>query len=63
MSEKEKNVRKPKPSILDPYINEIKELYELGVTVTKIKDKINAISPIELSINAYHNFIKTRIKA
>jgi len=62
MSEKEKNVRKPKPSILDPYFDEIKELYEFGLAITKIRDKINNKLPIELTRGAYHHFIHNKIK-
>ena len=54
--------RKPKPSILDPYFEEIKELYEFGLAVTKIRDKINVKLPIELTRGAYHHFIHNKIK-
>ncbi len=60
--EEKRMQRKPKPSILDPYYDEIKELYEFGLAVTKIRDKINDKLPIKLTRGAYHHFIHNKIK-
>lgn len=58
----ENNVQKrKKPSILDPYFNEIKYYYDLGISIASIRKIINERAPIRLSRNAYVHFIKNNL--
>jgi len=54
--------KKRKPSILDPFTQDIKYYYDLGVSISSIRKIINEKTPIKLTSNAYQNFINTRLK-
>ena len=55
--------RKQKPSILDPFLNDIKYYYDLGINTVSISKIMNEKTPIRLSVNAYRHFIETRLKS
>ena len=53
--------RKRKPSLLDPFLEDIKYYVELGVTVPNITKIVNVKTPVKLSSTAYRHFIETRL--
>jgi len=53
--------RKQKPSLLDPFRDEIKYYYDLGVTIPNITRIMNEKTPVKMSSTAYRHFIKTKL--
>jgi len=62
MENQVKKERKTKSSILDPFKDEIKYLYDLGVSTASISRIINDKMPWDLSQPTYRNYIRDRIK-
>ncbi|NOR58627.1 MAG: hypothetical protein GQ474_08910 [Sulfurimonas sp.] len=55
-------IKKQKGSILDPYFDDIKYYYDLGVSISSICKIVNDKAPIKMDPNTYAHFIKTKIK-
>jgi len=57
-----KKERKQKKSILDPYKTTIKELVAIGLNPVAISKIVNQkLGGINLSVNTYRHYIKTRL--
>jgi len=54
--------KRQKPSILDPFKSEIKNLVDLGLSPTNIKRLMNEKVRIDLDVSTYWYFINKRIK-
>jgi len=63
MSEDMKSKKKCQPSMLDPFKDEIKKLYELGLNPNAISILINEKLHHKLRVNTYRHFIQTKIKS
>jgi len=63
MSENIKPKKKHQPSMLDPFKDEIKEFYELGLNPNAISLLINVKLHHKLKVNTYRHFIQTKIKS
>ena len=56
-----KKERKRKPSLLDPFTEDIRYYVQLGVTVPNIARIMNEKTPVRLSNTAYRHFIHTKL--